>query len=101
MNKSRRDILALAAAVPAALVFGAAASAASPAVCYDPNTLPLSQKSRRRSLGYVDVSPEPAKKCGGCAFFTATQPGCGKCALFSGGPVNASGYCRSFAPKSK
>jgi hypothetical protein len=99
MNPSRRRFLTLASTAPlVALSFGAAAQAA---VCYDPNTLPLSQKSRRRTLGYVDLSTDPVKKCGGCAFFTATAPGCGKCALLSGGPVNATGVCRSFAPRGK
>ena len=99
MTSTRRNFLALAGTAPlAALAFGSAAHAA---VCYDPNTLPLSQKSRRRALGYVDASADPVKKCGACAFFTAAEPGCGKCALFSGGPVNAAGVCRSFAPKGK
>ena len=96
---SRRSFLALAGSVPFAVA--GLSSAAYAATCYDPNALPLSQKSRRRALGYVDQSTDPAKKCGGCAFFTATEPGCGKCQLFSGGPVNAGGVCRSYAPKPK
>jgi hypothetical protein len=99
MNPSRRNFLALAGAVPiAALTFGGAAAAAT---CYDPNTLPFTQKSRRRSLGYVDVSTDPVKKCGNCSFFNAKEPGCGACNLLGGGMVNAGGVCRSFAPRAK
>lgn len=99
MNPNRRNFLVLAGSVPlAALTF---ASTASAATCYDPAALPLTQKSRRRALAYVDVSPDPVKKCGGCAFFTPSTTGCGACKLLSGGPVQASGVCRSFAPKPK
>ena len=51
MNSNRRRFLAIAAGAPlAALGLGATAQAAA---CYDPNALPLSQKSRRRALAYV------------------------------------------------
>jgi hypothetical protein len=99
MNSTRRDFLFLAGTAPlAALTVGGVAEAA---VCYDPDTLLPGQKSRRRALGYVDQSPNPPRRCGACVFFTATQPGCGKCALFSGGPVAAAGVCRSFAPRGR
>lgn len=99
MDQTRRAFLALAAAAPFALsTLAAAAEPAAPA-CYDPAKLPLSQKSMRRSLGYVEASPDPRKRCGLCAFFTGTQAGCGTCALLSGNPVNAGGVCNSFAPK--
>lgn len=98
MNQSRRNFVIFAGLAPVALVAGRA-FAAEPAVCYDPATLPLSQKNRRRSLGYVDASADPKKHCGGCAFFTATQGSCGTCQLLTGGPVNAGGVCNSFAPK--
>lgn len=98
-TSDRRRFLMLAASAPlAALGLGATAQAAA---CYDPTALPVSQKSRRRALGYVDTSTDPVKKCGACAFFTATTPSCGKCALFSGGPVEAGGVCKSFAPRGK
>jgi hypothetical protein len=97
MTTSRRSFLAAASTVPFALAgFGAAAQAAA---CYDPEKLPLSQKSRRRALGYVEVSSDPKKNCALCSFFTATEPGCGKCQLFSGGPVRGDAVCRSFAPR--
>ncbi|MBV1686720.1 high-potential iron-sulfur protein [Novosphingobium sp. G106] len=97
MIASRRSFLAAAALAPLAL---AGKASAEPAVCYDPNALPLSQRSRRRALGYVDASPDPAKQCGRCSFFTAAAPGCGTCTMLSGGAVNGGSVCNSFARKS-
>jgi hypothetical protein len=100
MRNSRRDFLALAGMAPIALLAAKGAQAAE--VCYDPAALPLSQKNRRRGLGYLEASPEPAKRrCGICVFFTPTagKEGCGNCQMLSGGPVNAGGVCNSFAPK--
>lgn len=99
MDKSRRNFLAIAGMVPVAVLAGRA-GAQSPKVCYDTASLPAGQKSLRRSMQYVDVSPDAKRRCGGCAFFTAGQEGCGTCALLRGGPVAATGFCTSFAPKS-
>lgn len=93
---SRRTFLAVAAAAP----FAAWTASAQAAACYDPAKLPLSQKSMRRTLNYLEAAPDPAKKrCGLCAFFTGTQEGCGNCQLLSGAAVNAGGVCNNFAPK--
>jgi hypothetical protein len=92
---SRRGLFALAAG---AMVVGASAKAES-AACFDPEALPSGQKSLRQSLGFKLQSPDPAKSCGGCAFFTATKAGCGSCALLSGGPVTAASVCDSWAKK--
>lgn len=97
MNPSRRQFVIIASMAPLALAAGRAF--AQPAACYDPAALPLSQKNRRRSLGYVDASADPKKHCSICAFFTAGQATCGTCQLLTGGPVNAGGVCNSFAPK--
>ncbi|MCW1427795.1 twin-arginine translocation signal domain-containing protein [Novosphingobium sp. JCM 18896] len=98
MNPSRRSFLTLAAtAVPLAAL---GASSAWAAVCYDPATLPLSQKNRRRSIGYMDVAADPARRCAGCAFFTAAEEGCGKCLMLNAA-VNAGASCGSFAPRGK
>lgn len=99
MDSHRRRFLAFAAAAPlAALTIGRAR--AQTATCYDPAALPLSQKNRRRSLGYVEVSADPAKRCAGCVFFTAGADGCGTCGLLNG-PVSAGAVCASFAPRAK
>lgn len=96
---SRRSFLAVVALAPFAALAAGRAGAQIPA-CYDPAQLPLSQKSLRASLKYVDAAPDQAKKrCGLCAFFTGAQAGCGTCVLLSGGAVNATGVCNNFAPK--
>jgi hypothetical protein len=102
MSIDRRRFLTFAVAgVPLVAVAGRSAGAlAQAAACYDSASLPLSQKNRRRSLGYVEASTDPARRCTGCAFFTASGEGCGTCALLSG-PVNAGGLCNSFAPRGK
>ena len=100
MTGSRRNFLALAAGAPLALFAAGRTRAADAPACYDPAALPFSQKNRRRSLGYVEVSADPGKHCGACAFFTAaTQGGCGTCQLLGGGPVRADAVCNSFAAK--
>ncbi|WP_267224711.1 high-potential iron-sulfur protein [uncultured Novosphingobium sp.] len=74
-------------------------SAQSPTACADPATLPLSQRSRRRALGYTSPSTDAQKHCSLCAFFTSTGVGCGTCQMLSGGTVEATAVCTSFAKK--
>lgn len=101
MNTARRRFLAVAGLSPLAIFITARAGAQTPpATCFDPAALPLSQKSRRRAIGYADPSAIAGRNCGGCAFFTAAAPtGCGTCQLLSGGPVSARAVCNSFAPR--
>jgi hypothetical protein len=96
---NRRRFLGLVAVgVPLATIGGASAWAAA---CYDPATLPLSQKNRRRSIGYIEVATDPANRCMGCAFFTAAAgEGCGTCAMLNS-TVNAGASCSSFTPRPK
>ena len=102
MSMSRRSLLGLAAIAPLAALASAGARAASGSVCYDPASLPLSQRNRRRSLGYVETSAVAGKNCAACAFFTpASQAGCGTCQLLSAGPVNSGGLCNSFGAKAR
>jgi len=98
MNNDRRGFLALAGLSPIVLL-GVRAAAAEPALCYDPAALPLSQKSRRRSVGFLDKSNDAAKHCSICNFFTAAAPGCGTCTILGGGPVSIGSVCNSFARK--
>jgi len=97
METSRRDILALAGIAPLMLLAGRAAAADT--VCYDPASLSLTQKNLRRSVAFVEVSTDPKRHCGLCAFFTAGKSNCGTCQIMSGSPVTAGGVCTSFAPK--
>jgi len=97
MTADRRSFLGLAAAVPFAAL--AARAAAADAPCFDPAALPAAQLGMRKGLGFMAVSNDPTKHCSLCAFFKATQPGCGTCQLLSGGPVGAGSLCASFAAK--
>lgn len=96
MAVSRRSLLGLIALAPIGI--GVARAQAAP-TCYDPATLSSAQKSLRKSLGFKEVSADPAKRCGLCAFFTATKQGCGTCVLFSSGPVATVSVCSSFGRK--
>lgn len=105
MKRNRRDFLALAGLAPLVAITarsGIAGAQAGPApggACADPASLPLTQKNRRRGLGYVEPSADPKKRCGLCAFFTPGQGDCGTCQMLSGGAVSAQAVCNSFAPK--
>jgi hypothetical protein len=100
MDETRRRFIALASLAPIAALGARQAFAQAKPVCYDMNTLSMSQKNMRRTLGFVDPAPDASKRCGVCAFFVATQGGCGACQILSGGPTAQSAYCTSFAPKS-
>jgi len=100
MTPSRRAVIRLAACAPLLAVGFATRSAAEDvSVCVNLDTLPASQKSMRRSLGFKLQSPDPQKHCGSCAFFTGDAGGCGKCQLLSGGAVAATSLCDSWAAK--
>lgn len=99
MDQTRRRIIAAASLAPIALLGARQAFAQDKPVCHDPAKTTLGQRNMRKSVGYVDPSPHTDKRCGGCAFFVATQNGCGTCQIFSGGPVAATAFCNSYAPK--
>jgi High potential iron-sulfur protein len=92
-GSTRRALLLLAVAGPA---LAAAGAAAAESVCVDVSALPSGQRSMREAMNFKMASDDPKQVCGGCAFFTATDGGCGKCTIFSG-PVPAQGHCDSWA----
>jgi hypothetical protein len=77
-------------------------SAAAPAAkaCADPAKLTDAEKAQRESFHYVEQSPDAAKTCSGCAFFTAPESGsgCGQCQVLLG-PANPLGHCDSWSAK--
>lgn len=99
---SRRDLLAQSLVLGAAAAFGAAAcSKKEPALaCTDTTGLAPADLTIRTTLAYVDVSVEPGKTCSNCQQFNAPPtPGtCGTCKVLKG-PINPSGYCKSFVAK--
>ncbi len=97
MNQSRRNFLVIAGLAPLAAITAQSAFAAT--TCNDPASLTLAQKNQRRGLGYIEIAPDPKKRCGLCAFFTAREGSCGTCQMMNGGPADAGSVCDSFAPK--
>jgi hypothetical protein len=58
-----------------------------------------SDSGLRKSLHYVESSPDPAQHCSGCSFFSDPQGDCGSCMIFNG-PTNKNGHCDSWAARS-
>ncbi len=100
MIETRRRFLGALGLAPVAILLSPRDASAQAAACYSPEALSRSEKSMRRAVGFVDPAPNPAKRCGTCAFFTDARGSCGKCQILSGGPVAASAYCTSYAAKS-
>lgn len=80
---------------------GSTSAAGGPAVCADLSALSDAEQGTRKSLNYVEASPNPNQVCAGCSFFHpgSTAGGCGTCDMFSGGPVNSHGHCNSWSAK--
>lgn len=100
---SRRTLLAGACQVPAAtflVLLGGCAAKKQSSVCADPDQLTESEISLRASLQYTDQSPDPAKACGGCAYFhpASNNAECGNCQILNG-PVHVKGRCTSWSAK--
>lgn len=98
---SRRFLLQQSPALCALVVLATAACNKKAALsCTDTSSLPPTDVQVRTALGYVDSSVEPGKMCSGCAQFVPPPgPGvCGSCKVVKG-PINPSGYCKSFVAK--
>lgn len=63
-------------------------------------TIDDTSKKLRSTLQYVEKSAIAEKNCGNCLQYVAPEGGkkCGGCKLFTG-PVQAAGYCLSWAAK--
>ncbi|MET0364097.1 MAG: high-potential iron-sulfur protein [Sphingobium sp.] len=92
---TRRSVLGLATIAGLGLVTAAGAQT----VCLDMASLPASQKAMRKSLGFQEQSSDPKKRCATCSFFAAKGASCGTCLLLSGGAVNPTSVCTSWAAK--
>jgi len=83
---------------------GDTGSATASADCSDLSGLSDAEKQQRKqmvkSLNYVKESPKEKKNCANCQLYQQEKysSGCGGCQLFPG-PVNAKGYCDSWAPQ--
>lgn len=96
MIPTRRRFLAAGAIASLAFGFGPAARAVAPSCGVD---LPLTQKNRRRALGYLEASGDEKRRCRLCAFFSGEDGSCGACQMLSGSLVNANAVCNSFVAK--
>jgi hypothetical protein len=69
-------------------------------LCAKPSALSDAEKRQRKLDNYTEKSPDPAKTCSGCQFFTpgAGSAACGQCAIFNG-PANPKGKCDDWAPR--
>lgn len=68
--------------------------------CTEGVDLAADSKRMRKTLQYVSQTKQPGKMCSTCMQWIPPEGGegaCGGCKLFSG-PVNANGYCLSYAP---
>ena len=76
-------------------------STARVAACYNPNVADPSQQSLRETQHYMEMSPNPATVCAGCAYGHFGTPAgmCGTCDIYSGGPINARGHCDSWSKR--
>lgn len=80
-------------------------TSASADQCTDVSDLSDQELKQRKqmvnSLEYVDESQKEGKTCSNCQLYVESEygDGCGGCTLFPG-PVNANGYCNSWAPAS-
>lgn len=102
-RSNRRDFLrsvaAAGALIPAAALLGCGKKA--PVCDGDAQLTGLADadKSARKTLKYVDQSPEAAKNCTNCLQFVAAAPdACGTCKVLKG-PVAPGGYCSTWAAK--
>lgn len=99
---NRRELVLSGIAFPAGIGLLASVSGcqqSEPSACVDYDKLTRAEENSRRSLHYVEESPDPGKTCSVCAFYTSVEGGgaCGQCRLFGNGPVNSMGRCDSWS----
>ena len=91
----RLALFSLSALVPAGTV-----GCSKKTTCLDVSGLaPEDVTTRNNIAGYVDVAPDPTKKCELCAhFLPAGKEACGGCKVVKG-PINPNGTCKLFVTK--
>lgn len=92
----RRKALRTLLQAAAVLFVAPAATRAAAETCVDSGS-----ESLRASMNYANPSPDAAKNCAGCAFFThdESKPACGQCTIMSS-HVDETGVCDSWAARS-
>ncbi|MCR9106267.1 MAG: high-potential iron-sulfur protein [Gammaproteobacteria bacterium] len=97
---TRRRLLRHATLLPlASLPLLPGCSESGPVACIDAELLSRGEEQMRKAREYVAVSGNPAQQCADCAFFGSVDAaGCAHCEILDG-PVNATGYCTSWAQR--
>jgi hypothetical protein len=69
-------------------------------LCANPGALSQAENRQRELDNYTEKSPDPAKTCSGCRFFTpgGEPTACGKCEIFNGA-ANPKGKCDDWAAR--
>jgi hypothetical protein len=84
---------------PAATPAPAPAPAQTASACNDLSGLTDQEISVRSVLGYVEKTPDDAKTCTNCNFYSQAEgAACGACTLIKG-PIEPLGYCNSWVVK--
>jgi hypothetical protein len=99
---TRRNVLQRGSALGVLAVIGTGACKSEPKAlsCADTTGLLPTDVQIRTTLAYVEASVEPGKACNQCQQFVAPAAAgsCGTCKVLKG-PVNPTGYCKSFVAK--
>lgn len=91
--RSRRLVLKVLAAAPAALVLASARAARAD----DAQCVVQTDDGLPEALGFVAPAPDPNRACRTCTFWTADQSGaCGRCQMMMRS-TPANGVCNSWA----
>jgi hypothetical protein len=71
-----------------------------PSSCNDVSGLTADEANLRKTLAYVDRSPDQAKTCEKCQQWVEppSEDKCGGCKIMKG-PVHPKGYCTAFVAK--
>ncbi len=84
----------------ASLLSAAGCSKKVPASCVDAPGLAPEAAQIRSTLGYVEPSPDPEKRCDSCRQYVAPRDegSCGSCNVLKG-PIHPSGTCKVYGAR--
>ena len=97
---SRRSVLRILSAVPAAAALAACSKKEESLSCTDVSGLSEAEKTARSSLQYTDNGTNAKQLCEGCMHYRpgAASNQCGTCAIVKG-PIHPKGYCTAWVAK--
>lgn len=97
---SRRFVLHVMGAAPAAWMFAACSKKEESLSCTDVSGLSEAEKTARSALQYTDKGTNASQVCEGCMHYRpgAAAGQCGTCAIVKG-PIHPKGYCTAWVAK--